>query len=538
MILIAGSLWGEEFVVSKPSPKTIINKVKKAKPPKQVTEKKPLSKTLSIDEKLQIIYEDVKRILGRYSEQTQVIRDINTFHDYITRSIENGEIAIDTETNNSLEPITCKLMGPCIYTPGMKNAYIPVNHVDKDTGQKLPNQITEEQIKEEFSRLKNTKIIMHNGKFDYQVIKCTCDIALNIYWDTMVASRILDENEKSAGLKQQYIDKVDSSVEKYSIDHLFKNIEYAVVDPEIFALYAATDPYMTYMLYKWQEEKYNEPDNTKLKELLLNIEMPIVTVAAEMELTGVQLDMEYAQRLHNKYKKLSDNVEQKISQCVEQYRPLIEEWRTTEDANFHTLSKKPNKDGIYTEQKSKNELLKDPPELSSPAQLAILLYDVLKIPVIDKNTPRGTGEDILLKIDNDLCKLMLQKRELDKLISTYVDKLPQCICEKDGRLHAHFNQVGTQTGRFSSSDPNLQNIPAKEKSIRMMFMATKKEFEAECNNNCYNLTKWDQIETNRGIVFAKDLIVNDKLITSEGVDIVSSVNVEDNNVAVFVKEGG
>lgn len=84
----------------------------------------------------------------------------------------------------------------------------------------------------------------------------------------------------------------------------------------------------------------------------------------------------------------------------------------------------------------------------------------------------------------------------------------------------------------------MQNIPAKEKSIRMMFMATKKEFEIECNENCYNLTRWDKVETNRGTVFAKDLVVNDKLITNEGVDIVSNVNVEEDNVIVFVKEGG
>ena len=426
-----------------------------------------LSKTLSLDDKLEIVNQEVKRILGRYTENTQVIRDMETFHNYITKAIENGVIAIDTETNNSLQPITCKLMGPCIYTPGMKNVYIPVNHVDKDTGQKLPNQITEEQIKEEFSRLKDTKIIMHNAKFDYEVIKCTCDIALNIYWDTMVAARILDENEKSAGLKQQYIEKIDSSVEKYSIDHLFKNIEYAVVDPEIFALYAATDSYMTYKLYKWQEEKYNEPDNAKLKELLLNIEMPIVTVAAEMELTGVQLDMEYAQRLHNKYKKLSDEIEEEISKCLQTYLPKIEEWRKTEDANFHPLSKKPNKDGVYTQQKSKNELFNNPPQLRSPQQLAILLYDVLNLPVVDKNSPRGTGEEILVKYDELICKLMLKKRGLDKLIDTYVDKLPQCVCEKDGRLHAKFNQVGTQTGRFSCiSEGTTISMPGGNKEIQ------------------------------------------------------------------------
>lgn len=468
---MAGSLWGEEFAIKQTPPKKLIQKVKKPKDPTEV--KKVVKSTkLSTHEKLNIIRTNVERILGRYAEQTQVIRSLQDLHTYIDKAIENGEIAIDTETNNSLEPITCKLMGPCIYTPGMKNAYIPVNHVNPDTLERLDNQLTEEQIRDEFSRLSDTKIIMHNGKFDYQVIKCTCNLKLKVYWDTMLAARLLDENEKQAGLKVQYRNKIDSSVEKYSIEHLFEDIEYAIVEPELFALYAATDSYMTYMLYKWQQEQFDRPGNDKLKALLLNIEMPVMEVAAEMELTGVEIDKEYAERLSNKYHKLVNDVEVKIAEQLENYRPAIEKWRLTEDANFHPLSKKPNKNGEYTKQKSKNEQLKDPPELSSPAQFAILLYDVLKTPVVDKKSPRGTGEEILVKIDNPLCKLVLEKRGLDKLIGTYIDKLPQCVCEKDNRLHAHFNQLGTDTGRFSSSEPNLQNIPAKEKSIRMMFKAT------------------------------------------------------------------
>lgn len=466
------SLWGEEFTIPKTSPKKVIQKVSKPKDASKLVNKAIKSKELSIKDKLDLIRVNVEKILGRYQSNTCVIRSKSELHSYIDTAISNGEISIDTETNNSLEPITCKLMGPCIYTPGLKSAYIPVNHVNPNTLEKLDNQLTEDDIREEFERLSDTKIIMHNGKFDYQVIKCTCNVSLKVYWDTMIGARILDENEKSAGLKEQYRNKVDSSVEKYSIDHLFENIEYAVVDPDLFALYAATDAYITYMLYKYQIEQFNKPGNERLLSLFHEVEMPVMEVAAEMELTGVNIDVEYANRLSKKYHELSDRVQEKIDKQLEDYRDIIENWRITPEATYKPMSKKPNKSGEYTLQKSKSEQLKDPPELSSPTQFAILLYDVLKTPVIDKKSPRGTGEDILVKIDNSLCKLVLEKRGLDKLISTYIDKLPNCVCEKDGRLHAHFNQLGTDTGRFSSSDPNLQNIPSHNKEIRLMFTAT------------------------------------------------------------------
>lgn len=451
------SLWGEEFniVESKKEVKKTVKKISKAKENKTDSTKQIKSKKLSFEDRLEIISQNVYRILGKYAERTLVIKTREQLHDYITDAIKNNVISIDTETNNSLDPITCTLAGPCIYTPGCKNAYIPINHRDYKTGQRFDWQLTEKDIYEEFERLADVPIIMHNGKFDYQVIKCTTHNKLKVYWDTMIASRIIDENEKSAGLKQQYISKIDSSIEKYSIDHLFEDVEYLDVPPELFALYAATDAFMTYELYKWQLEQLSKPENSNLLKLLLEVEMPVLEVAAEMELTGICIDSEYAQRLSNKYHKMLDKVTEEIGVQLDEYRDLINEWRKTPDANFHPKSKKPDKDGLFKEQKSKNEQLKDPPELTSPTQFAILLYDVLKVPTADKKQPRGTGEDILKKIDNPLCALVLKQRGIDKLLGTYIDKLPKCVNEKTGRLHAHFNQLGTETGRFSSSDPNL-----------------------------------------------------------------------------------
>lgn len=355
-------------------------------------------------------------------------------------------------------------MGPCIYTPGQKNAYIPINHTDLQHN-RLDWQLTEEDIKEQFSRLSNTKIVMHNGKFDYQVIKCTCGIGLNIYWDTIIAARLLDENER-AGLKEQYITKIDPSIEKYSIDHLFK-IDYEYVDPDVFALYAATDSFMTYQLYLWQLKKFESGNYDKLFNLFINTEMPLIEVVAEMELTGVCLDLEYAKKLSKKYHNILDSIDNEIAIELHNYDEIIANWKMTSDANKPIVNAKTGKEG-----KSKAQQLEDPISLGSPTQLAIFLYDILKVGVIDKKQPRGTGADILEQIDNPLCKLILKKRTQEVIINTFVDKLPSIINPSDNKLHGHYNQLGTDTGRFSSQDPNLQNIPSHDYSIRLMFQAS------------------------------------------------------------------
>lgn len=529
------SLWGDDFIVEKVPAKKVLKKVSNPKDPTQIIKQTRKASGLSLKDRLELIRKEVVRVLGRYADNTQVIRTREDLHNYIDSAISNGIISIDTETNNSLEPITCKLMGPCIYTPGGKNVYIPINHINPTTRELLPNQCTEQDIKEEFSRLSDTKILMHNGKFDYQVIKCTCGIELSVYWDTMLGVRILDENEKRAGLKEQYIDKIDSSVEKYSIDHLFKDIEYAVVDPDLFALYAATDAYMTYKLYEWQLAQFNKPGNERIKALLLNIEMPVMTIAAEMELAGMEIDAEYAKRLSDRYHSKLQEVVDKTNVELEKLRPTIEEWRKTPEANFHPQSKKPNKFGEYTLQKSKSEQLADPPQLTSPTQFAILLYDVLKTPVIDKKSPRGTGEDIIKQIPQPVCKLLLEQRGLEKLIGTYIDKLPMCVCSKDNRLHAHFNQLGTDTGRFSSSDPNLQNIPSKSKNIRLMFKAGQILDKVCVDSYVVVLNVLDEVETDRGFVSVSLIKVGDNLSDGSNFAPIRDIQILDSqHVRVFL----
>lgn len=522
------SLWGDDFIVTPPpkQQKKIIDKVSAPKKVTTTTEKVVRSKKTTIAEKLALIEAEVNRILGIYKEQTVVLRSKEELHNYINAAIRNGEIAVDTETNNSLVPLTCKLMGLCLYTPGQKNAYIPVNHVNIDTRELLPNQVTEQEIFEELSRLPEVKIIMHNGKFDFEVIKCTCGNELEIYWDTMIGSRILDENER-ANLKQQYISKIDPSIEKYSIEGLFEDVEYAVVAPELFALYAATDAFMTYKLYQWQKNQFNIPGNEKMFNLFMNIEMPIVRVCADMELAGIEIDIEYSKRLSAKYHKKLDAVDRKIEAEVAKYKDIISEWRKTSEANHK--EKKVNKKGEVTWAKSKNEQLQDPPSMTSPTQLAIFFYDVLKVGVIDKKSPRGTGEEILSKIDLPICKLILEKRGLEKIIGTYVDKLPECVLPETGRLHAHFNQIGADTGRFSSSDPNLQNIPSHLKEIRMLFRAGTTTYEEPVKSYFIHLNMKDEIETTEGWKKFTELKVGDTI--SDGVETSRITSINRNSVA-------
>lgn len=547
---MADSLWGEDFEI-KSTPKTAKGVIDRVNNPKVVKTSKDVSlksKKLSLEDKLTIIKENVEKYLGVYKSSTLVIRDKEEFVNYIDKAIQNGVIAIDTETNNSLDPLTCKIMGACIYTPGMKNVYIPINHVNKDTKVRLENQLTEEDIKEQFDRLKDTKILMHNGKFDYKVIKCTCDCELSVYWDSMIAAKVLDENEKSAGLKQQYIEKIDSSIEKYSIDKLFEQIEYAVVDPDLFALYAATDAYMTYKLYEYQYNILSQEENKRLFDLLLNVEMPISIISAEMELTGVCIDVEYGKRLSAKYNKELENLDIEIDEELKRLQPTIDEWRKTPEANMRYIVDKVKKKVIFVPPsqeaeygskvslKTMNEQLNSPPVLTSSLQLAILLYDVLKVPMVSKDNFRKTGEDVLEKIDLPLCDLILQKRGLIKLINTYIDKLPECLSPRDNRLHAKFDQYGAKTGRFSSKDPNLQNIPSKNNAIRMMFTASDYNYETEIIDNKITISNVEEVLTNNGWKFGKDLLVGEYLLNDEGQEEILSIDKVDNNYIIQIKE--
>ena len=432
------------------SPKKVVKKTKKSK--------------ISLQERLAIIEQEVLKILGKYKDNTIVITTKEELHNYINASIQNGLIAIDTETNKSLDPLTCKLVGACLYTDNQKQAYIPISHINNDTGKLLENQLTQEDLREEFSRLfqDNVNIVYHNASFDVRVIQCTCDIELTIYWDTSIGCRILNENE-DARLKAQYQLHIDPNADIYDIEHLFKDVDYEQVPPWLFALYAATDSFKTLKLYYYQVKEFEKRENEKLYRLFKDIEMPLIKVVKDMELRGIEIDQEYAKRLSEKYHRKVDEYQMLIDKELEKLKSQVDEWRLTKEAND-----KPIKSGKV--QKSKNEQLEWPINLESPTQLAILLYDILKSPVIDKSSPRGTSADIMSQMPFEICNLINKRKKVLKLVRDFVDLLPTKV-NYDNRIHCNFNQCGTDTGRFSSTEPNLQQIPSHAKDVRLLFKA-------------------------------------------------------------------
>lgn len=379
--------------------------------------------------------------------------------DLIDKFIENGIGAIDTETT-SLDPITTTLAGVCLYTPGYKAAYVPVNHVSYMTGMPIKGQISAEIVKRELQRLidAKVKIDMFNSDFDCRVLKHTLGINMFCWWDGYIAQRLLDENNKNNSLKGLWDKYVNKGKDKsHTFSELFAGIPFTMIPVDVAYLYAANDPMITYELAEFQRpfltdtEVCREYELQDVAKIFHELEMPLVPIVSEMEDTGVFLDLEVQQKLSEKYNKLMSEAAVEFEETLSLYESEIEEYRIKQGSSCK-LPEKINP--------------------ASPEQLSILLYDIMKLPPISKKKPRGTGEEILEQFDNPLVTALLKFRKASKLVSTYVDKFPKIINAKTGRIHARFNQLGTITGRFSSDDPNLQNIPSHAKDIRKMFKAS------------------------------------------------------------------
>ncbi len=412
-------------------------------------------------ERISTINAMVNKNLGKYKEQYQLIREEKELEKYIDETIKNGFIAIDTETD-SLDPITCTIAGVCLYTPGNRGSYIPINHISYVTGIKIENQISEEFIQKQFQRLKDNqiKIIMFNAKFDIRVIKNQIGIELSCYWDGYLAARILNENEPANNLKALYNKYclIEEEKGEFTYDTLFKGIPFTHIPINTGYLYGARDAEITYKLYEFQKAFLTQDDPICIKRGLQGpayvfnqIEMPLINIVAEMEDNGIDFDFEFAETLSKKYTEKLKNIEDQFYNECDKFKEDIEKYRL---------------------QTGMNCKLKDPINIASPIQMAILLYDILKIDPPDKSKPRGTGEEILKKIKHPISDLLLEYREVAKLLSTYIDKMPESVNPKTGRIHTEFNQIGADTGRFSSAEPNMQNIPSQNKEIRKMFRAT------------------------------------------------------------------
>jgi len=424
--------------------------------------KKPAVRTVQkskgLIDSINAIKQNVEKNLGKYKDDYEIITDTDRLNSYLKECFDNGIIAIDTETTG-LDPIEDKIVGLCIYTPGQRAAYVPINHVSYITGDRVNNQLTEEQVGNYCNTwlVSGIKIIMFNAKFDTRVMRNQLNVYINCDWDCYLAARLMNENEPSTSLKalhQKYV--LNDAEDEFSYEAIFHGLTFDKMPIDPGYLYAAHDAIITYELYEFQKQYlyYDETEDRTARNgmngvawVFNNIEMPCVNVVCDMEDTGVSFDKQYANELSVKYNNLLNLKLQGVYDEIDKYSDDIKTWRKT----------------------AKNAVkLEDPINISSSTQVAILLYDILHIENIDG---RGTGEPVLKKINIPLTNAILEYREVKKLLTTYIDKLPNVV-HSDGKIHCNFNQYGADTGRMSSSDPNLQNIPSHNKEIRKMFVAS------------------------------------------------------------------
>lgn len=437
---------------TKETDKRILNKT--AKKPSKVVAKAGKS----LVERIANIKRIVEETLGEYKEKYDCIRDIDKLEEYIDKCIENGIAAIDTETTG-LNPMLDKIVGFSLYTPGQKAIYVPLNHIDYITNAKVSNQIPIERVKIQLQALKNAsvKLIMFNAKFDIRVIRHQIGVYLEAYWDGYIAQKLLNENEPENGLKalhKKYVLK--NQKDAFAFSDLFEKITFDLIPINSGYIYAARDAEVTYELYKYQEQ-FLDKDSSKCKEKDLldvadvyrNIEMPLINVVADMEDNGIKVDIDYLHKLSEKYNKLLLEKEGEFYRLCDKYADKIEAYRKA----------------------NPNNKLGSMINIASSTQIAILIYDILGEKPVPRQPVRGTGEEVLKAINNEFCKAILEYREVAKLISTYIDKMENVINPNDGKVHCVFNQYGAATGRFSSQDPNMQNIPSHNKDIRKMFVA-------------------------------------------------------------------
>ena len=411
-------------------------------------------------ERITSINSIVEAKLGKYKNEYLYFMADNEgdLEDYIYDIIQAGNCSIDTETTG-LNPMQDKIVGLSLYTKGKKGLYIPLHHKSFVTGMEIEGQLESKLVAEKLQRLVSAgvKFKGYNCKFDKRVIRHGLNVDIPFWFDAHLAAMCLDENEQH-GLKRLHSKYVlDGKEDEFAFDKLFSGITFDLVPIKTGYIYAARDAVDTDELVDFQLPFFTktnplciEYELQSVADVFWNIEMPCVEVLTDMEDVGVDFDLEFSNELSQKYHALEQEKLNQFYSIVDMYKDKIESYKV-----LHP-----------------NNKLSDPILISSPTQLAILLYDILGIEPVDDKNPRGTGDDILKKIDNPLTKAIQDYREVSKLLSTYIDKLPECVDPNTGRIHCGLNQYGAKTGRMSSENPNLQNIPSHNKDIRKMFIAT------------------------------------------------------------------
>jgi DNA polymerase I-like protein with 3'-5' exonuclease and polymerase domains len=191
----------------------------------------------------------------------------------------------------------------------------------------------------------------------------------------------------------------------------------------------------------------------------------------------------------------------------------------------------------YKMGKAKIDQLENPISLSSPTQLAILFYDILGLS--NKAKDRSTGEDALTELSkkSPIANLLLERRGVVKLLDAFINSLPKKVNPKTGKIHCSFHQYGAATGRFSSSEPNLQQVPSHAKNIRMLFTADTTYRKVELSDDYFVVPSSDEVETLMGWKSVKDLVVGDVIRGEDSDEIIMNIEKRlDNNYFIYTKE--
>lgn len=408
----------------------------------------------------------VEKNLGHKRDEFLCIRDVDTFIAYFDKAIEVGHIVIDTETSG-LDPITDVIAGLCIYVPGEIPAYAPMNHVSYITQAPARDQIPDEVAAEQLQRIVDNKVFvdMFNAKFDMRMIKNYLGVRIKANHCGYVGARLLNELEPSNKLKPLH-DKYcgGDGIKELTFGELFEDLNFTMVPINTAYLYAANDTVATYELNEFQRryldgvsEECIECDLVGTSFVFHEIEMPLIEVVAQMEDEGVTIDFEFAEELSNQYHAELDEAVERFNALCGNYAKQIEQYKAKVRAN------------------GEKQILEDPINIGSSKQIAVLLYDIFGLELPKRRSykikDRSTGAPALELLSHPVVDIIKEYRRLDKLLGTYVDKMPQAVNPKTNKVHGHFNQLGTKTGRFSSNDPNMQNIPSRNKEIRKMFKA-------------------------------------------------------------------
>ncbi|WP_448377553.1 DNA polymerase I [Fervidobacterium sp.] len=388
---------------------------------------------------------------------------------------EKKLVSIDIETDEK-HFMECSLIGVALAYEEGEGYYIPILH-------RVQKSVSNEEI---FSFLREVcesldiKKVGHNIKYEYIVLKRHGIELRNIYFDTMIASYLLNpelQQHNLDKLAEQYLNYTKVRYEDVTRKSLDRSLTLLDAPIESVLNYAAEDADITLRLYKVFKEKLSA--NPKLEKLLFEVEMPLVVVLAQMEMNGIKVDTEFLKGLS---------------------KELDREIKATANEIFNLAGEVFN--------------------INSPKQLSYILFEKLKIEPIEKTkTGYSTSEEVLEELSEnyEIAKYLIKYRTLTKLKSTYVDELPTMIVPSTGRVHTSFNQTVTATGRLSSSNPNLQNIPVRDdlgKKIRQAFIS----------EDGYLLGSFDysQIELRVLAHVSEDRVLMEQFINNEDVHTITA----------------